>query len=180
MIHKWKFISRKPLLDHPRLKIVEDVIEMADGTRSTYVRRAPSTDKSIAVIALNDKGELYVEQEYSYPPNEVMYQLPGGAVKTGEKLEVAANRELSEEAGYAAKNIEIIGSFYMDNRRSDVRQYVAVCTDLSERTLPKDAEEFIEGEWMSFARVRELIAAGEITNVSMLAALQFFEAQNTK
>lgn len=150
---------------------------MANGERSTYVRRVPSTDKSIAVIALNDKGELYVEREYSYPPNEVMYQLPGGAVKRDEELEIAANRELSEEAGYVAKNVEIIGSFYVDNRRSDVRQYVAICTDLSERSLPKDAEEFIEGEWMSFAHVRERIAAGEVTNINMLAALQLFDAQ---
>lgn len=161
------------------MKIVEDVIEMADGERSTYVRRAPSTDKSIAVIALNGKGELYVEQEYSYPPNEVMYQLPGGAVKSGEKLEIAANRELSEEAGYVARNVEIIGSFYVSNRWSDVRQYVAVCTGLSERSLPQDAEEFIEGEWMSLTRVRELIIAGEITNMNMLAALQLFDAQQS-
>lgn len=152
---------------------------MADGARSTYIRRAPSTDKSIAIIALNDKGELYVGREYSYPPNEVMYQLPGGAVKRDEELEVAANRELSEETGYVAKNVEIIGSFYVDNRRSDVRQYVAVCTDLSERSLPQDAEEFIEGEWMSFARVRELVAAGEIVNMNMLAALQLFDAQRS-
>lgn len=152
---------------------------MADGERSTYVRRAPSEDKSIAIIALNDKGELFVGREYSYPPNEVMYQLPGGAVKSGEKVEVAANRELSEEAGYMAKNVEIIGSYYVDNRRSDVRQYVAVCTDLSERSLPQDAEEFIEGEWMSFMRVRELIATGEITSMHMLAALQLFDIQRS-
>lgn len=179
MIHKWKFISRKELLDHPRLKIVEDVVEMADGVRSTYVRRAPSADKSIAVIALNDKGELYVGREYSYPPDEVMYQLPGGAVKREEELEVAANRELSEEAGYVAKNVEIIGSYYVDNRRSDVRQHVAVCTDLSERSLPQDAEEFIEGEWMNFARVHELVVAGEITSMHMLAALQLFDIKHS-
>lgn len=179
MIQKWKFISRTELLDHPRMKIVEDVVELPNGEQTKYIRRAPGTSKGIAVIALNDKNELLVQREYSYPPNEIMYQLPGGGVENGEEIEAAANRELSEESGYAAESVEIIGSFYTDNRRSDARQYVAICTGLSKHSLPQDAEEFIEDEWMSFARVRELVAAGEIVNMNMLAALQLFDAQRS-
>jgi ADP-ribose pyrophosphatase len=161
------------------MRIVEDVVELPNGEQMKYLRSAPGMGTSVAVIALNDKGELLVQREYSYPPDEVMYQLPGGGVENGEELEFAANRELSEESGYVAENVEMIGSFYSSNRRSDARQHVAVCTGLSERSLPKDAEEFIESEWMSFARVRELVAAGEIVNMNMLAALQLFDAQQS-
>lgn len=162
------------------MQIVEDVVELPNGERTKYIRRAPGAGDGVAVIALNDKGEILVQREYSYPPNEIMYQLPGGGVENGEDIEIAANRELSEESGYQAKEVKIIGSSYFNNRRSDARQHVAVCTGLSERSLPKDAEEFIESEWMSFARVRELIVEGEISNMNMLAALQLFEAQTTK
>lgn len=41
MIQKWKFISRKALLGHPRMKIVEDIVELPNGQQITYIREKP-------------------------------------------------------------------------------------------------------------------------------------------
>jgi ADP-ribose pyrophosphatase len=96
MIKPWNFVNRTELLDHPRMQIVEDTVELPDGATIKYIREAPSKSSSVAVIAINEEDKILLQQEYSYPPNKIMYQLPGGAVEDGESIFDAANRELSE------------------------------------------------------------------------------------
>lgn len=176
MIRKWKFISRKPLLDHPRMTIVEDTVELPDGRQVTYLRQAPDSNYGVGILAFNDKGELLLQREYSYPPDEVMYQNPGGGAQAGEEIIEAANRELSEESGYTASDCRVLGYFYVNNRRSNRKQYVVLCRKLQQHKLPQDAEEFIENEWVTLDRLNELIRSGKITNMNLLAALQLYYA----
>lgn len=179
MISKWKFIGRKVLLDHPRMKIVEDTVRLPNDKQIEYVREVPSTSRSIATLAINEKGEILLQREYSYPPDEIMYQLPGGAANESEDIIEAANRELSEESGYVGKNCEVIGSFYLNNRRSDRKQFVVLCKDLVAQKRPEDDEEFIESIWMPIEDINQLIKDGKITNVGLLAALRLLDAKHS-
>jgi 8-oxo-dGTP pyrophosphatase MutT (NUDIX family) len=177
MIAKWKFIGRKVLLDHPRMKIVEDYVELPNGKKIDYIREAPADKDSVAIVAINDRNEILLQKEYSYPPDEVLYQLPGGAANDSEEIIAAANRELSEESGYIGKDCQIIGYFYLNNRRSDRKQHVVLCRDLIEQKHPQDDEEFIASMWVSLDKVGQLIKNNEITNVGLLAALRLLDAQ---
>jgi ADP-ribose pyrophosphatase len=176
MIKKWKFISRQSLLDHPRMKIVEDNVELPNGKVTKYIREAPVDYSSVTVIAINQYGEILVQHEYSYPPDEVMYQLPGGKLNAGEDIISAANRELSEESGYITASGTVIGFYYVNNRRSDAKQHVVVCKDIKEHKLQQDDEEFIESKWLSRDAIRSLTKDGKIVNINMLAALQLIDA----
>lgn len=180
MIQKWKFISRTKVLDHPRMRLVEDVVELPDGKQASYLRQAPAISHSAAVIAIDDQDRILIQREYSYPPDEVLYQLPGGAMEPNEKPEHAALRELAEESGFTAADCNTLGFVYANNRRSDQKQYVVVCRNISEHTLPKDPEEFIESMWLSRQEITDLIANGEVQNMNMLAALQLFDAVKTQ
>ncbi|MBP9667499.1 NUDIX hydrolase [Candidatus Saccharibacteria bacterium] len=175
MIRKWKFIERKYLFDHPRMKIVEDVVELPDGKQAKYLREEPATSHSVAILAINVDGQVLLQQEYSYPPDKVLYQLPGGAAKSGEDIIETANRELSEESGYISRECKVIGSFYLNNRRSDRKQYVVLCKDLEKQKLQEDDEEFIESEWMSLDDIKSLVRDGKIENAGLLAALSLLE-----
>lgn len=122
------------------------------------------------MIALNDKHEVLLQQEYSYPPDKVMWQLPGGSMRDGETIEAAANRELAEESGYHANNLSVIGSYYTHNRLSDQRQHVVQCTDLIEHKLDHDSDEFIRSSWVPLAELKAMIASGLCDNINLLAA----------
>lgn len=179
MIRKWKFIDRKVLFDHPRMKIVEDTVALPNDKQIKYIRETPSNSQSVAILAVNSNNEVLLQKEYSYPPNQVMYQLPGGATNGSEDIIEAANRELSEESGYVGKNCEIIGSFFLNNRRSDRKQFVVLCKDLVEQKLPADDEEFIENIWTPVERLKQIVADGEIENMGLLAALCLLEAKRS-
>lgn len=175
MIHKWKFINRKILLDHPKMTVVEDEVLLPSNKKVSYIREAPSKGHSVAIIALDSNERLLLQKEYSYPPDKIMYQLPGGAVENKEGVIDAANRELSEESGYIARDTTVIGSFYLNNRRSDRKQFVVLCRDIMPQKNTEDEEEFIKSEWVSQDKVRTLIQQGKIENIGLLAALALLD-----
>jgi len=75
-IKKWQKISSTRIFDHPRLHLLEDTVLLPDGKRTTYVREAPVTQHSVAIIAVDSMGRLLLQKEYSYPPDTIMWQLP--------------------------------------------------------------------------------------------------------
>ena len=173
----WKKIDSTEILNHPRLHLVEDTVELPDGKITTYIRHVPTKIHSVAIIAINDKQEMLIQKEYSYPPNQIMWQLPGGAAHENENIVAAANRELSEESGLIGKTCREIGSFYVDPRRSDMRQYVVLCTGLETKVGQRDDEEFVETHWIPTSELKSMIASGEFNSGYLLAALNIYFAQ---
>jgi ADP-ribose pyrophosphatase len=170
-LKKWKKLSRTEILKHPRMHLVEDEVELPDGKTAKYLLHGPAMLDSVIVIAINEAGEMLLQREYNYPPNEILWQLPGGAIEKDEDILAAAKRELSEESGVTANDCKIVGYYYMDNRRSDRKQYVVVGRDLEKRDAQGDAEEFIESYWLPIGEVKRKIRDGEFHNITLHAAL---------
>lgn len=173
-LQKWKTLSSKVVFKHPRMTLTEDEVALPDGQTMTYLRDAPGSLDSVGVIAMDSQGRILLEQEYSYAPDEIMWQLPGGGMEKGESVMDAANRELSEEAGLMAEDFQVLGSFYLNNRRSAQKQHIVLCTGLSDRALPKDKGEFIETSWFTLEEIEDKIRAGEIVNICLLAGLNLY------
>ncbi len=168
----WKKISSKVLLEHPRLTVVEDTVLLPNGTKVDYLL-TPSNGSGAIIIA-ERKGKILLQKEYSYPPNEVIFQFPGGFVPTNEKLEIGANRELMEESGLKANKLTFLGKYLLNNRRSNAYMHVFLATDLIEKHLKGDAEEKIESFWFSEKEINDLIKNGEIKNTHLLAAWSLY------
>lgn len=173
-VKKWKTLSSQEILKHPRMHLIEDEVQLPDGRTAHYLRFAPSTSHSVTVIAINEGGEVLLQQEYSYPPDEVLWQLPGGSIEKDEDIIEAAKRELSEESGFTAQDATLLGYFYTNNRRSDQKQYVVVCRNLQSHQAESDPEEFIESTWVSVDSIKQMIRAGEFRNINLLAALNMW------
>ena len=170
-VKKWKTLKSTVVFSHPRMILTEDVVELPNGKTRDYLRRSKAENHSVAIIALNEKNEVLIQQEYSYPPDEIMWQFPGGSMEPGESIIEAAQRELSEESGYYARKTKLIGYYYTANRLSNQKQYVVVGTELTKRKLPGDADEFISSSWMSLVDLERLIEKGKVTNINLLASL---------
>lgn len=167
-------MSRTTVFSHADLTLVEDEVRLPSGARISYLRRAPGAGDAVTIVALDDAERVLVQREYSYPPDAVMWQLPGGAVEPAEDIFTAAERELRQESGVGADVVERVGSFYLDNRRSDARMHVVQCTGLHLGEPEPDDAEVIENHWFSVIEVHDLISNGEIDNASMLAALNLW------
>jgi len=71
-----------------------------------YVIEAPDW---INVIPLTAGGEVVLIEQYRHGTEEVSLEIPGGMVDEGEEPSDAAARELLEETGYAASEINFLG-----------------------------------------------------------------------
>jgi len=167
---KWKTISSRVVLDHKLLQVSEDLVELPTGVETTYIKHSNASVDSVIIIACNN-NKILLQREYSYPPDQVMWQLPGGSMLINEKIETAANRELAEESGYHAQKLKNLGFFYVNNRLSDKKQHIVLGTDLIEYSLEADNDEFITTHWYSVDAVKKMIGSGEIVNINLLAAL---------
>ena len=169
-IQKWRKISSRHILDHPRMQLVEDEVELPSGKKIQYLRQEYSGRGGVIVICRKG-NKILVQREYSYPVDEILWQFPGGKIEADETPEQAATRELAEESGIKAENAKCIGWFYPDNRRTNARLFVVECDYVTddEKARPDDTE-FIESEWIENGQISQMIRRGEVRNYAMLAA----------
>lgn len=154
--------------------VVEDEVELSQGNVIQYVRFDGVID-AVCIVCFKD-SKLLLQKEYSYPPNRWLYQFPGGSMRKGELPEVAARRELLEEASLIADELYPLGTFYTDNRRSNARMHVFLCEDPVRGKGVLDVEEIIETEWLAVSDFEARIKAGLINNQTTLAAWSLFKA----
>lgn len=93
-------ISSKEVYKNPWISLHEDKIIRPNGEEGVFgiVEYSPG----VAVVALNEKNEVYLVREYAYAINEYNTSIPSGGVDPGETPLDAAKRELKEEAGVTA------------------------------------------------------------------------------
>ena len=170
----WKKLSSKVILNHKRLTVVEDKVQLPDGT-STFYLHTPSPNNAATIICERE-GKILLQKEYSYPPDMVLYQFPGGSVPRDEDIEEGANRELMEEAGLKARKLQLLGKYLVNNRRSNSYMYVFLATNLKKKKLVGDVEENIENFWLSENDVDDMINNGDILNGYALASWTLYKA----
>lgn len=90
-------------------RIVEDVLEFADGSKHEWVYFKGSG--AVAIAAFTKDGKMILTKQYRHPFGRVIFDIPAGGIKDGETLEQAALRELEEETGCTAEKLEWIGRF---------------------------------------------------------------------
>ncbi len=171
----WQKLSTKTILEHPRLTVVTDEILLSDHSTTNYLRFENVRD--VVMVIAEQQGKIILQKEFTYPYNDFIYHLPGGDIKPDEEPDIAANRELSEEAGYRADSLELIGKFLVSNRRTTAWTYVYHATDLTETAKQPDPEEEIEVYWFTPREIDTMIKNGEIVNHYVLSSWNFYKVR---
>lgn len=106
----WPIHERHVVLDSPWYRVVREVVELGDRTTVDYYTGA-FPDVAL-VLALTAAHHIVFVRQYKHGAQQVLLELPGGALDVDEHPERGAARELREETGYTGADFTALGTFY--------------------------------------------------------------------
>lgn len=154
-----------------RLFAIEEVdLEFANGVQRTY-ERLPGVGTPAVIVVAVDGPELVLIREYCAGFHELQLTLVKGAAGAEEALEDAANRELREEAGLAARRMRFVKRLTLAPGHMGFTINVMLATDLYPAPLPADEPEPPEVVRWPLARLDELLGSADFREARAIAAL---------
>jgi ADP-ribose diphosphatase len=142
-------------------------LRFASGAEREFERiAAPNTAGTVIVVAVPAPGKVLLVREYA-----VGLGLPMGGVDAGESMLQAANRELREETGYAARNLRSIATLSLAPCIFAYRAHIVLATDLVPDQAVGDEPEALEVLTVPIDELEVMVARGELTEARSLAAL---------
>lgn len=102
-------INKVAELCRSRLFTIQSLdLEFSNGERVVFERIIANAGRAVMVAAITDENEILLVREYAAGTERYELQLPKGIIDAGESNLEAANRELAEETGFAARNLELL------------------------------------------------------------------------
>jgi ADP-ribose pyrophosphatase len=123
------------------IDLVVDEIEYPDGSRGT--REVIIHPGSTVVVPIMADGSVVLVHQYRHPLRAVITELPAGKLDPNEDAAIGAARELAEETGLIATQIEKLTSIYSTPGFCDEVLHVFLATGL---TPSRSGQSLDEGE----------------------------------
>ena len=169
MNYEEKTVSEKHIYKGNIIDVSLYTVTLPDGRLAT--RDIVKHPGASAVIALNDKGEMYMVRQYRKPIEAVSLEIPAGKLDPGEDPEVCAERELKEETGLTVRNIKHLVSIHSTPGFSNEVLHLYLATGLSEGESCSDEDEFIASEKYPVQKLLDMVISGEITDAKSIIGI---------
>lgn len=137
----WPVEDRETVFRSPWLSVQRESVRRPDGELADYFLGDVGGD-SVAIVAERE-GELVLVSEYRPKIHQRILSCPGGGIDEGESAIEAARRELLEETGYEAGELEIVQR-YWPTIAVEMRRYIVFATELTATGDTPDEGEFID------------------------------------
>ena len=136
-----------------------------------YEREIVSHYGSAVIVPVFADQTVALVKQYRHAARKYLWEIPAGSLAKGESPETGARRELEEEIGVTAENIEKLTEFYVSPGFLSEKMFVFLATDLTVTAQNLEADEFIEVEKFTFEQVFEMIRSNEIEDAKTIVGL---------
>ena len=129
---------------------------------------------AVVIVALNERGEMYLVRQYRHPVGVECWEPPAGLLDVADEPPVeAAKRELHEEADLAAATWHVLADFFPSGGGSSEAVRVFLARGLTpvpeaDRHDRTEEERDMVGAWVPLDEVLEAIAAGRVHASSLV------------
>ncbi|KAF0206380.1 MAG: ADP-ribose [Gallionellaceae bacterium] len=155
------------------IQVHKDHARLPDGSISTreYIKHPGA----VAIIALLDNGNLVMERQFRYAPQQEFIELPAGKIDHGEDTLLTAQRELLEETGYVARDWMHLATAWPCIGFSDEKMEYYLAQGLTHKGCQLDEGEFLEVFELSPVDAIEWVRLGKITDSKTIVGLFWME-----
>ena len=136
-----------------------------------YKREIVVHKGSSVIIPVFDDGTVALVRQYRHAAGKHLLEICAGTLNEGEDPEVGAIRELEEEIGVTAKNIEKLTEFYVSPGFLTEKMHVFLATELTETGQKLEEDEVLTIERHSFPDLLEMIRDGEIEDAKTMVGI---------
>jgi ADP-ribose pyrophosphatase len=170
MVSDWKIIHSELLFQNRWMELYEDKVEVRPGkiTHYTWYR----TPDVAVIVPFIDKSTLVMIRQYRHPLRKVLLEFPAGHMENNEDPKKTATRELLEETGYHAQEIEQVYTYNPSVNISKQLIHIFRGTNLvkGEYEHSDSIEDIRNVEIISVEKLKHIIIAGKVENAGTLIA----------
>ncbi|OEF98469.1 NUDIX domain-containing protein [Desulfuribacillus alkaliarsenatis] len=170
-----KRLERQQVFAGKILDVYKDTVSLPNGNVAT--REVVEHAGAVAVLAIDEQGQIVMVRQYRYPMQEVMLEIPAGKLEANEEPLECAKRELEEETGYIAANWEKIFSLYTSPGFANEVIHIFLARDLQYVGCNPDDDEFVEAFKASVEVTIEDINSGMIRDAKTVSAVLWWKSQ---
>lgn len=168
---KIPIITACKVVAQSRLFRIEQLdITFSNGEEVVYERLKGSSRGGVLVVALLDDETFLMVREYGVGVENYELMFPKGRIENDEPIEEAANRELQEEVGFAARKLTLVKSMTLAPGYMGHLTHVVLAEDLYPATLDGDEPEPLEVVSWRLDNLNELSMRSDVTEARTIAA----------
>jgi ADP-ribose pyrophosphatase len=157
----WQKLNEQSL-QTGRRKILRRTFRLPDGKVDDFDIKYES--QVVCILAITPEQNVVLVRQFRPGPEQILLELPGGAIEVGETPQQAINRELLEETGYAGQ-VQYIGSS-LDCAYSTLVRHNFIALNCNKVQEPQTgAGEFTEPVVLSQIDFRQCLRAGQLTDI---------------
>lgn len=159
-------MQQKKLVDNKWVTFLEDKFNLPDGSECTYYH-AQKPDAVMAIVVDGDasSGFTYIVNQHRHPIGKSIWQFPiGGFDSSNEDPVESARKELLEETGVRAGEMEYLGAFYADPGFTNQRIHVCATHEIVEigQQRLENTEQGLVSRRVEVSSIVSLIDSGEM------------------
>lgn len=170
-IGPWQRLSSAPVYENPWISVRHEQVITPAGTEGIYgVIHFKS--RAVGIIPLDADGHTWLVRQFRYTLNQHLWEIPMGGGLLAEDPRATAIRELEEETGLRAQNLEEVMRLFVSKSVTDEEGVVYLARDLVPGLArPEDTEADLEVLRLPLAEAVQWVMDGKITDVISCAGL---------
>lgn len=124
-----KLLSEEIKYNGIRFKVIQRKYQRKDGLE--YIRDCVEPGDAVVILPITKENEIIFVKQLREVIGKLALELPAGMIDAEETPEQAARRELEEETGIKANNIEFLTSYYSSCGYTSEKIYIYIAKDFS-------------------------------------------------
>ncbi|CAG5016300.1 ADP-ribose pyrophosphatase [Dyadobacter sp. CECT 9275] len=168
--NNWKTLSEKTVYENPWLELSHREVINPSGNNGIY-GLVKFKNLAIAVIPIDEQGNIYLVGQFRYAINEYSWEIPeGGGAMDGEPLD-AAKRELKEETGLIANRWSELGRIHTSNSATNEEGFMFVAEELVQDEAEPEETEQLQVRKVPLFEAVDMVMRSEITDSLSVCAI---------
>lgn len=169
----WKVLRSSNLFDSPIIQLHRE--RLSRGEKGEVDWLVVEISSGVAVLPVHKNGDIVMISQYRPAVGRRVWELPAGRIEEGETPEEAGQRELQEEAGFAAGALRSLNPVTPLAGICRHEVHVLVGSELSTCETRHEPNEDIVIRRFTLSEIKAMIGRGEIhCGIALGALAQYF------